>query len=195
MNRKQWTALVIALLLLLLAAAPVMAATERYVYKSSGKHTSVYAKPGGAKIGSLASGTAITVKGTSGSYTKIAYGSGTGYVRSSNVVNNLPGKSKKTTTSGSGSGGYEAQDTLDALNAEYRSMRQMNGYTVTVRPAKPSGYVNLRFGPSTSVEVMDRLYQGYPLEVLAKGRSWLQVRDPATGRVGYISTRYTSELN
>ena len=189
---KRLAALLIASLLLLLAAAPACAATYKYAYKSSGKHVGVYGKAGGAKIGHIASGTKIEVLGTSGSYTRFRYGKGSAYVRSVNVVNSLNSQKKKT--SGSSSDQTEGE-ILEAMNAECRRMRQTDGYEVIVRPSKPSGYVNLRFGPSTATEVMDRLYMGYTLEVLAKGRAWLQVRDPQTGKVGYIYARYTSESN
>ena len=187
---KKRKALLMLTVLILAVMVPVLAsASTKYVYKSNGHLTHVYSKAssGSKVITKLKSGTKINAVGTSGSYTQIKIDGQTGYVKTRNVVSSLPGKKSSTKTS--------SEDSLSSMNAEFRSMVSVTPYEIQVRPSQPSGYVNLRFGPSLSAEVITRLYQGYTLKVLAKGRSWLQVQDPATGQVGYIYTRYTSELN
>lgn len=50
--------------------------------------------------------------------------------------------------------------------------------------------LNMRSGPSTSTGVLWELKRGYPLEVLKKQRSWLQVRD-FEGDTGWVARRLT----
>ncbi len=51
--------------------------------------------------------------------------------------------------------------------------------------------VNLRSGPSTETEVLWKLSQGYPLQVLDKKADWLQVQD-FEGDKGWIARSVTA---
>ena len=189
MRKTRWAVLLAAALLLTLAAVPALAA---YVYKANGHEIGVYSTASTQNlIGKLASGTNVTVYGRKGSFTEIKYKSGRAYVKTEHIRGDSGSGSRQSSSTSDSTTG---DDILAAMNAEFRSMRQTNAYSITVQPSKPSGYVNFRYGPSTYTEVIDRLYMGYTLEVIAAGRSWLQARDPYTGRVGYIYTRYTATV-
>jgi uncharacterized protein YgiM (DUF1202 family) len=51
---------------------------------------------------------------------------------------------------------------------------------------KPSAYVNLRDGPSSSSAVVGVVAKGTKLRVMGRKRGWVQVNDPATSQSGWI---------
>jgi hypothetical protein len=50
--------------------------------------------------------------------------------------------------------------------------------------------VALRRQPSTAGQQITSLLNGSPLRVLAEGEGWFQVSDPASGHIGYMSSKY-----
>ena len=82
---------------------------------------------------------------------------------------------------------------MNAINAEFRSAKQVtNPYMVVARPTRASGWVNLRWAPSTEAERIATCSQGKELIVLTEMTNWYQVQDPATGMIGFISRQYVS---
>lgn len=67
-----------------------------------------------------------------------------------------------------------------------------NPFTVVSKPSRPSGWVNMRWAPSTYAAVQQNCYQGHSLNVIAEGNAWYQVQDPSTGYVGFIMKAYTA---
>jgi hypothetical protein len=55
---------------------------------------------------------------------------------------------------------------------------------------RPSVYVNLRDGPSSSSRVIGVIAKGAKLPVLDRKRGWVQVSDPATSKEGWIYSGY-----
>jgi hypothetical protein len=51
---------------------------------------------------------------------------------------------------------------------------------------RPSAYVNLREGPSSSARVVSVVAKGTKLRIVAQKRGWVQVADPATSQSGWI---------
>jgi hypothetical protein len=51
---------------------------------------------------------------------------------------------------------------------------------------KPSAYVNLREGPSSTARVVSVVAKGAKLRIVARKRGWVQVADPATSQSGWI---------
>jgi len=76
----------------------------------------------------------------------------------------------------------------------FSSFRQVTPYAVYANPDRPTGWVNLRWAPSTDVDVIERCYQYRQLVVIAQNSSWAQVYDPETGVVGFISRAYIRDL-
>ena len=85
-------------------------------------------------------------------------------------------------------------DTIPGLNAEFRTMRAVTPFTVSVRPVRSSGWVNMRWAPGQDLEVVRIYYNGDRLTVLAEGANWYQVQDPNSGAVGYMMKTYTVRL-
>ena len=77
---------------------------------------------------------------------------------------------------------------------DFASFRQVEPYAVYANPERVSGWVNLRWAPSTAVGVIERCPLYYQLVIIAKNKSWAQAYDPATGAVGFISLKFVKEL-
>lgn len=80
---------------------------------------------------------------------------------------------------------------LEALNREMKTLAPVaEPYTVTVRPARTSGWVNFRVGPGTGASRISTMHLGNELTVIGQTTNWYQATDPATGRTGFISKKY-----
>ncbi len=200
------------LILLVLIAAltamllPGLAASDSYrtmyVYTDNGKSLNVRSDPstGNNKIGSLQFGEEVTVvefkpKG----WAQILWGQsyygefGVAYVQSRFLVNSRPGIRPPQPTAAPASDVTDYARIFTSMNAEFRSARQTNvPYTVVARPSRASGWVNLRWAPSTEAERIATCNQGKELTVLAELKNWYQVEDPETGMIGFINRSYVT---
>ena len=194
MARKHLFFLLLTLMLIcILTVAPSVADETKYI-RTNGGHLNVRREPStdAEVIVRLDYGQEVNVIGYTGDWAEILmrYQGG--------LLNGYVAKRYLSNTKPSGSGGSsdtdtttDADTTLKNMNAQYRSMRTVSSFTVRARPTRPGGFVNLRWGPSTEVEVIQRCYAGHELEVLAVGNAWYQVRDLYTGYIGFIMKRYT----
>ena len=172
-----------------------------YVYTDNGRTLNVRSDPTGGKniIGRLNYGSAVSVRMTmANGWAAIDYAAGIGgvaYVQSRFLVNSkpapkaptpVPAKSQTVTpvTPAASSGLF------DSMNAEFRSAVRVSPYTVIARPSRASGWVNLRWAPSTEAERIATCPQGKELTVLAQTSSWYQVQDPQTGMIGFIMQKF-----
>ena len=169
-----------------------------YVYTENGKGLNVRATPGGEVVGSLKYGTRIYCYYKDGgngwalidyNYNMPGVGYGTyacflssRYLRKSKPPAR-PGKSSSSGTSAS-------TDPTDEINAEFRSAKKVEPFTVTVRPSRTSGWVNLRWAPSKSAEIMATYKANEKLLVIKETDNWYQVEDQDTGDVGFISKQF-----
>ncbi len=74
------------------------------------------------------------------------------------------------------------------------SVPTAGGYCI-VSNANPKAYLNLRAQPSTSAKVLAQYYNGIRLEVLEQGETWCKVYGKASGKVGYVMTKYVTLHN
>ena len=192
------------LLALILAATmiPVFSQAENngwimYVYTDNGKTLNVRSSPstGNNVIGRLNFGSAVSVRMTMASgWTCIDYAAGDGgvaYVQSRFLVDYQPGyrpQSQPVVTPTPSSGGTAAE--IASMNAEFRSAQKVSPYIVVARPVRASGWVNLRWAPTTEAERIATCSQGKELTVLTEMTNWYQVEDPSTGMIGFISRQY-----
>ena len=105
------------------------------------------------------------------------------YLRKSKPPANPGSESSSSSSSGS-------SDTAAEINREFRSAKKVDPFTVTVRPSRASGWVNLRWAPSKSTEVMATYKQNEKLLVIQETNNWYQVEDQDTGNVGFISKQF-----
>ena len=59
---------------------------------------------------------------------------------------------------------------------------------------RPSAYVNLRDGPSSTARVVSVVAKGAKLRIVARKRGWVQVADPATSQRGWIYSGNTETV-
>ncbi len=80
--------------------------------------------------------------------------------------------------------------TVAQMNALVASAKFVTPYDVTVRPVRASGWVYLRWFPSKNAEVVATFGANYQLTVIAELKDWYQVRDPETGKIGFVYKSY-----
>ncbi len=205
---KRIVLLMTAILMAVLMIIPVSVAEDDtpsdsagyyYVYTENGKGLNVRATPGGEIVGSLKYGTRIYCYYRDGgngwalidyTYNMPGFGKGTyacfissRYLRKSKPPANPGSESSSSSSSGS-------SDTATEINREFRSAKKVDPFTVTVRPSRASGWVNLRWAPSKSTEVMATYKQNEKLLVIQETNNWYQVEDQDTGNVGFISKQF-----
>ena len=172
-----------------------------YVYTENGKGLNVRATPGGDVVGSLKYGTRIYCYyrdgGTGWALIDYSYNMpGVGYgTYACFISSRYLRKSKPPARSGSdaSSKAAAATDTTEDMNAEFRSARKVDPFSVTVRPSRASGWVNLRWAPSKSAEIMATYKANEKLLVIQELKNWYQVEDQDTGDVGFISKQFVAK--
>ncbi len=206
---KRILSLIIAVMMSLMLMIPAVTAEDQaldttagyyYVYTENGKGLNVRFTPGGEKIGSLKYGTRVYCyyRDTGSGWALIdytfnhpTYGYGTYacYVSNRYLQKSKPA-AKPDSSSSSSSSSATSTDTLADVNKEFRSAKDVEPFTVTVRPSRASGWVNLRWAPSLSAEIMATYKQNDKLLVIKELKNWYQVEDQSTGDVGFISKKY-----
>ena len=197
------TALVIAAAILIPAAVaedntPSDSEGYYYVYTENGKGLNVRATPGGDVVGSLKYGTKIYCYYRDGgtgwalidySYNMpgVGYGTYACFISSRYLRKSKPPARQNSDAS---SKPAAATDNTDSINAEFRSARKVDPFSVTVRPSRASGWVNLRWAPSKSSEIMATYKANEKLLVIQELNNWYQVEDQDTGDVGFISKQF-----
>ena len=83
------------------------------------------------------------------------------------------------------------QNIINSMENEFRTYRVVSPYTVVAKPTRASGWVNLRFAPSTEFGHAGNLYANTQLTVIAETANWLQVRRNDNGITGYVMRQYT----
>jgi SH3-like domain-containing protein len=82
---------------------------------------------------------------------------------------------------------------VETLNKEFASAKKVTPYKVTVRPTRASGWVNMRWAPSQSAELMATYKANDQLLVIRELTNWLQVEDQDTGDVGFINKAFIAD--
>ena len=202
--------LIALLMVLVLAAGLIPAAMAEdntpmasegyyYVYTENGKNLYVRSTPGGEIVGSLKYGTKIYCYYRDGGngwalidyyYNNPGYGYGTyaAYISSRYLRKNKPPARNSGSSSSSSSSAYA--DVTAEINAEFKSAKKVTPFIVTVRPSRASGWVNLRWAPSKSAELMATYRQNEKLLVIKETNNWYQVEDQDTGDVGFINKQF-----
>ena len=98
-----------------------------------------------------------------------------------------PGEASGSSTA---SAGAKNASTVAQMNKLTASVKFVTPYSVTVRPARASGWVYMRWFPSKSAAQIATFGANYQLTVLAELNDWYQVQDPATGKVGFVYKSY-----
>ena len=202
--------LIALLMVLVLAAGLIPAAIAEddtpmasegyyYVYTENGKNLYVRSTPGGEIVGSLKYGTKIYCYYRDGGngwalidyyYNNPGYGYGTyaAYISSRYLRKNKP--PARNSGSSSSSSSSASADVAAEIDAEFKSAKKVTPFVVTVRPTRASGWVNLRWAPSKSAQLMATYKQNEKLLVIKETNNWYQVEDQDTGDVGFINKQF-----
>ena len=203
MIRKLISLLLVAVMVTMFV--PALADYTMYVYTDNGKTLNVRKTPstGNNTIGTLKFGESVSViEATADGWSKIwweqsDYGEfGYAYVMSRFLVNYYPGTkpSQPSSSTDPAAGTTDYAKVFSAMNTEFRSAKRITDpYIVVARPARASGWVNLRWAPTTEAERIATCKQGKELIVLAELMNWYQVQDPETAMIGFISRQYVTK--
>ena len=195
MMKRILTMLAAAVLALgVLIPAASLGETVMYVYTANGKSLNVRSAPVVEDniITTIPFGTEVYVDYHLGNGWSALYWTGTYYhvyVQTRFLVSTKP----KKPTPVDPDPGYvgDSATTVAELNTIFKTYRKVNNpYTVTVRPTRASGWVNVRFAPTKQSELLGQYRTNDQLLVIAEMRDWYQVEDPYTGAVGYVSNKY-----
>ena len=207
---KRILSMIMAVIMAVLMAVTVAAAEDDstpdsagyyYVYTENGKGLNVRATPGGEIVGSLKYGTRIYCYYRDGGngwalidYTYdmpgVGYGTYACFLSSRYLRKSKP-PARTSGSSSASSKASAAEDPTTEINAEFRSAKKVEPFSVTVRPSRASGWVNLRWAPSKSAEIMATYKANEKLLVIKETDNWYQVEDQDTGDVGFISKQFT----
>ncbi len=200
---KKVISLILAMMLLVLFTSAVMSesqGTDMYVYTKNGKplnvRSSMSTEDDSNIIGSLKYGTKVVTYGHQDGWAIIDYGNTTGYIMYRFLVKEKPDPYTGSNSTSSGSTqkktSFSTKDasTVAQLNTLVASAKIVTPYTVTVRPARASGWVYMRWFPSKSAETLASFRANYELTVIAELKDWYQVSDPDSGKVGFVYKSY-----
>ena len=206
---KRFFSLILAAMMSLMLLVPAVTAEDQvldtssghyYVYTENGKSLNVRFTPGGEKVGSLKYGTRVycyyldagngwALIDYTFNHPTYGYGTYACYVSNRYLQKSKPA-ARPDSSSSSSSSSSTSTDTLADVNKEFRSAKDVEPFAVTVRPSRASGWVNLRWAPSLSAEIMATYKQNDKLLVIRELKNWYQVEDQSTGAVGFISKKY-----
>ncbi len=204
---KKILSLLLTLVLLSAVLIPLAAAEDEddppeagyyYVYTENGKELNVRDEPSfkGSVVGWLKYGTRIHVNAFTDEnwalilykYEKPGYGVGeyAAWVNRRFLRTTKPAPKSSGSTSGSA-------DMLTEINQQFKSAKQVDEYTISVRPTRVTGWVNLRWAPAKSAELMATYRANDQLIVICEMTDWFQVRDPQTGNVGFLNKVFVAK--
>ena len=207
MKKKFLSLVAIAMILVLVIPTAAFATYTRYVYTKNGGTLKIrwYPSTDAEVLTSVPFGTKLTcVRDVGGGWTQIYWGGDdTFYVMTkflSKTKRAKPEQQPKATATPvpvvpantqAPAAGPRVVDTtqLNEVFKTFKSVREP--YIVTVRPTRATAVVNVRFAPSKAAEVLFRAPDGKQLSVIGELDGWLQVQDPDTNSVGYITTELT----
>ena len=61
---------------------------------------------------------------------------------------------------------------------------------IAAKPSRPGGFVNFRWAPCTDAALIQKMYKGMEMKVIAEGKKWYQVQNEE-GYIGFISKEFT----
>ena len=125
-------------------------------------------------LGSLSNGAKVEIVGTSGSWYKIKYGSGYGYV-SKDYVTVSSSSNNSSSNSGSSNSGSSNNTTTTPS-------------TSTTGTIKVNDTLNVRSGAGTSYSVIGSLKNGATIEIVETVNSWYKIK--FNNGYGYVSKDY-----
>ena len=182
---KKALTVLVCMTLLLTAVLPVSALANpasMFVYTSNGGALNMrnsMATGANNVVAKIPYGAVVDVlSNVNKTWAKCQYNNQVGYCMRRYLVTQMP-SGHPSNNGGSGTG------SATLTNSMFNGM-QACYYTAVVRPAHPSGFVNLRWAPSTAAKVHDKYYANSELIVMAENGSWCQVLDQQNNIMGFM---------
>ena len=186
---------VLVWVLLLALMLPVLASTARaayaewgssemYVKTSNGGSVTVRAEPNkkAKSVGKVKYREKVlwdwSYAGNNG-WSRIVFGTKTGYIQSKYLVQEDPGPYVKPTQS--------PEEKTAELNKELKSEKEVGPFYIEVRTSRATGTANFRVGPSTITSKITAFKSGKELIAVGETTNWWRAKDPDSGKIGYIS--------
>ena len=195
--KKRMLSLMLAAVLTLAVLIPAAFAEEvsetYYVYTENGNVLNVRNAPGagGEVIGALNYGEEVQVISfINENWALIRYQNNEpAYVNSRFLIKVTPDELKRVLE--------EEQENLTGdpmtdIDAEFAKAVDVEDYKISVRPARVTSVVNMRWVPSETGRVIAQYKATEQLVVLKELDHYLQVQDPDTGDVGYIHKKFAA---
>ena len=199
MMKKLMILMMIATLLAVsvISVASASGTSVMYVRTANGKPVNVRSAPSkdAPIIGSLKYGEHIVADwsyaGNDG-WTRVIYGGtgmGSAYIMSRFLVDQDPGPAPTPSPAD------EEKEAEKKLEKELNSEQMIEEpFYIAARPARVSGWVNFRSGPSKITSRIASYTDGKELIAIGETTNWYKAKDPETGYVGYIFKQYTARL-
>ena len=131
-------------------------------------------------IGSLSNGAKVEIVETSGTWYKIKYGSGYGYVSKDYV----------TVSSSNNSGSTDSGNSNNGSNSNSNNNGNSSSTTTQSGTIKVSGALNVRSGAGTSYSVIGSLSNGAKVEIVETSGTWYKIKYGSG--YGYVSKDYVT---
>lgn len=168
-----------------------------YVYTENGKPLNVRILPEGEIVGKIACGEQVQVVSVQNdtwaeitfhySHPENGEGDWPAYVNRRYLTDIEPGELKKLQEA---EAVFFTGDPMTDINKEFASAQSVTPYEISIRPARVTGVVNMRWIPSETGAIIAQYKATEKLNVLKELTYFLMVQDPDTGDVGYIHRRY-----
>ncbi|WP_300954395.1 SH3 domain-containing protein [uncultured Clostridium sp.] len=133
-------------------------------------------------IGSLNNGTKVEIVETNGTWYKIKYGSGYGYISKDYVI--VSTSSSGSSNSGSSNNGGSSNSGTNAGGSN------SSNSTVNAGTVKVNGGLNVRSGAGTSYSVIGSLNNGAKVEIVETSGTWYKIKYGSG--YGYVSKDYVT---
>ena len=199
--KKRILSLTLAAVMILAAVGAAAFAEEitlktYYTFTENGSPVNVRNAPNGDIIGSLPYGTKIETMPFANNnwaminfhYNDPTYGEGDwpAYVNKRFLIDMEPAEWKRMEEDQNAYTG----DPMTDINAEFASAKEVEPYKITVRPARVTSWVNMRWSPTETGMIIGQYKATETLTVLKEMDHYLMVQDPDTGDVGYIQRKF-----
>lgn len=193
MLKRILTMLVAAMLAVTLFPTLASATETMYVYTQNGKNLNMRYEPNtdGEIFTTVPFGRSLTVLYHLGNgWSAVSWDDNIYYVQTRFLVYTKPTKKPESEQKKAG----DASTTVAELNKIFKTYKLTETpFSITVRPTRASGWVNMRFAPTKEAELMGTFRDGDQLLVIAELQDWYQVENPDTGAVGYISSKFVAK--
>lgn len=193
--KKRLISLSIVVMLLVVALTPLMASAAGMTWRAyvkTGNGKSLNLRTGPSTDASIQKNIPYAAEVTildlyNDSWAQVHYNGYEGFVMRRYLSYDKPtSKPSPSPTSKPSGGGTSISHLFDGF--------QMTSYYVAVRPSTPSGFVHMRWAPSKEATIIRDYHSGDSLEVLAKNKTWAQVRDNENGVTGFMMVEFLTEV-